>query len=167
LGGLILESVLHEIQISTVKMDAMVLYAPAIELKFFANWVKIFGIFGRRFNLPSAGIPELRVHTGTPMAAYYSLFEILDELHIMKFKRAKIPTLIFANLNDPVIDVEELEKMSGSQDFESWKFVAVSNEGSDVENQSKPHLVIRKSTLGEVQWGKMSTEIRIFLDSLH
>ncbi|MBU6375516.1 MAG: alpha/beta hydrolase, partial [Bdellovibrionales bacterium] len=160
LGGLMGEWALLGHEQSPFKK--MVLIAPALSAYLYARAVVCLPLTNGVI-LPSKNHLEYRVHSGTSLGAYRAMFSIMKEVRKSGSKRLDIPTLIFTNPADELVDAEELKRWAVDSSLSKWEFVSV----PALESKLKPvyqHLMIDSDTMGDGAFTFLSSRIREFLN---
>ena len=160
LGGLMGEWALLSREQSPFKK--VVLIAPALSAYFYVKAVVCLPLTDGVV-LPSKNHVEYRVHSGTSLGAYRAMFAIMREVRKSASKRLDIPTLIFTNPADELVDAEALKRWAEDSAFSKWEFVSVPL----LEPKLKPvyqHLMIDSASMGNGAFSFLSSRVREFLN---
>jgi len=145
-----------------VHYDKQILLAPAINLPWYANLIKVLYLFGDQFLVPTLNIKDYQAQKGTSIAGYKMLFNTVKKLQHIGLKKSNIPSLIFMSKNDELVSYHGIERMIKKYHLGQWKMVPINNRQSKLKGKFS-HLVIDPLSLGENQWSFMIEKIQRFL----
>jgi len=140
--------------------NKQVLFAPALELSYKQYLLMLLQFLPNSFLVPSVHMPEYRFHEGTTLGAYRACIEASKNFKKLSSKKAlNIPTLVFLNPNDELINYKNTVSLLKSHDLRSWSIELVSNSQS---SHSKPraHMMIDSTCLGDAEWKKVQNKIK-------
>jgi esterase/lipase len=151
-------------ELSEKKFDQMILFSPALRVRWSSHLIKLSFILGDEFVIKSFSPESYRAQPGTTVAAYRGLFESIDRLNSSSHQLLNIPARVLMDPND------ELVSFAGIQDFarplSEWRIIPVSNEKS-LMKKTYHHLTITPEVLGTVEWEtRVSPVFNEFLGSL-
>lgn len=151
LGGALYEDLLAQKTDDSYKVDAAVLFAPAISLPLYAHLLRLLFIFGDDFSIPSWTPSSYRLYTGIKVKHYRSLFRLIDQLDFNANQELNLPTLVFIDPNDEMVSLSGIKRFIRQHQLSSWKIDEVSNQESLLENKFH-HLIIGPESLGIRTW---------------
>lgn len=137
-----------------IKVEKMILFAPAIAVKKRAHLVRALRVMGSRFILPSKTPYAYRANRGTSVAAYKALFRSLNSVQVRLNKDINIPTLIFIDPQDELISLGHINSMIKHKQLDHWSVKKVNNAGSTLP-KTYHHLIIDEESVGTSQWKEM------------
>lgn len=140
----------------------MILFAPAIAVHSRSRVVKLAGIFGKAFMIPSMAPREYRAHRATSVAAYEALFESQARVSDVRSAVPNVPTLIFVDPKDELVSIRGLYDFINSRSLYRWSLVSVNNNQSVLTPQYH-HLIIDSASAGRLQWLEIQRKIKDFL----
>jgi len=136
---------------SKIKFDRMALLAPALSLKIAARLVSLLKIFGRGFCVPSANLPEYRVHSCTPMAAYSALLDSIRDIQGHRGSQINIPTLVMMDSRDEMVSPDGMKKFIAEKKLTNWNFIKFTSSETFLPKKYH-HLVIDEASAGLTEW---------------
>lgn len=147
-----------------VHFERMVLFAPAIETKYYTHLIRyvwddlpIFGLSDGGYNYHTPYIPA---------KAFKNVFAIQDQFHDSLKSKVfpNIPVKVFVHPKDLLIDVNGLKQFKNMHKLDMWTIQELSNiDGQGVDTASKyKHLVIDSKSLGTKIWQLVSKAIAEF-----
>lgn len=158
LGGALYEEILSQKIEDTYRADGVVLFAPAISLRFYSYLTRLFFIFGEDFSLPSF-IPEpYRVMYGIKMKNFRSLFRLVDQLHSNADQSLNIPTLVFVDPYDELVSPSGIRSFIEQNELSAWTVRETSNSTSTLKGTFR-HLNFGKESLGVKSWIEVRREL--------
>jgi pimeloyl-ACP methyl ester carboxylesterase len=158
LGGALYEEILSQKIEDTYRVDGVVLFAPAISLRFYSYLARVFFIFGEDFSLPSF-IPEpYRVMYGIKMKNFRSLFRLVDQLHSNADQGLNIPTLVFVDPYDELVSPSGIRSFIEQNELSAWTVRETSNSTSILKGTFR-HLNFGKESLGVKSWIEVRREL--------
>ena len=140
----------------------MILLAPAIRIKWFANLTKILSFFSSKIMIPSASLIDYRSQSGTSTAAYTALHKIIENIG-PSYSLLNIPTLIYLDPKDELISKYDLEKLSKYEELNNWNLKLIRKEDSPLK-KNYHHLIIDPLTLGKKPFQQMMENLRNFIE---
>lgn len=144
--------------------DKMLLFAPAISLPWYANLIKALYPFGNSFAVPSRSPPEYRAHSGTSIAAYKALFDLVASIKENNYRDINIPSLVFIDPHDECVSFSGLNNIIREFNLDNWRvFKVEKNPSSSVEHFH--HLIIDEFAVGVDEWKRIEQALKLFLDS--
>lgn len=161
LGGLLsADYVSLQSQLDAVQVDRMVLFAPAIVLRWSSYALMPFQVFPDIF-LPSVS-PELyRANDYAPASAYLSLYDGVRLMRDSVTDGLNIPTLLFMNPRDELVSDNGLRDFIEEFELSRWQYIEV--EKSDGAAATLDHLIIGPHALGDETWQEVSNQMLEFL----
>jgi esterase/lipase len=129
--------------------ESQVLFAPALNSRYFTKWLKIFSWFPG-LPIPSAANAEFRANGFTPIAAYNALFEgqeVLAEKDMSSVARA----LVWIDPQDELIDSTELEAWIARKNL-PWHMRKVNTKSS---SGLRHHQLVSSQNFEKSQWTKI------------
>ena len=165
LGALVYENLMNKEK--DVVFNGAILLAPAIAIKKTSrNAVLAANIFASNSKIIKSKAPaEYRAQNGVSVSAYKALFELEDDLHKNEFANCNIPTLIFIDPKDELINNKKLQKHITNFKLTNWNIITVSNKGTEIKPKYH-HLIIDNRSLPPAAWDTMSKNILEFLREL-
>ncbi|MGK5094478.1 alpha/beta hydrolase [Deltaproteobacteria bacterium TL4] len=144
-----------------VWFDKMVLFAPALKLRFAPHLSRIVAPFPRMI-IPSFTPDTYRSNYGTPLAAYNACFQLLRHFELYCSRKLDIPTLIFLDRKDEFISYSGLRTMIHVWSLSRWKIAEIHKTPSSRAYRHH-HLIIDSKTVGTETWEQMKNKIRAHL----
>jgi esterase/lipase len=144
-----------------VRFDKMVLFAPALKMRKRNNLLKIFSPFPRLV-IPSMAPASYLANSGTPMAAYNALFEMVDHLKNNLNPKIDVPTVVFIDKQDELISFSGLQEMIRNLKLDQWKLYPVKKDAQATAIKMH-HLVIDQAAVGKGMWKEMADITRMHL----
>ncbi len=132
-----------------VKVDQMVLFAPALKVKFTSKFIKALFGFPDGFIVPSMTPINYRAQRGTTIAAYKALFDTISFFEAADLAVINVPTTVIMDPEDELVSFPGIQGLVGKQD--KWKLLTVSTKGS-VLPKPYHHLIISGEALGFQEW---------------
>lgn len=150
LGGALAMSMLSHN--SQIRVDQVILFAPALSIKKTSYLVLAMGVFGDSFVVPSFSPKEYRAQSGTTVAAYGALFETVKKFETGDKSLINIPTLVFIDKNDELVSYKGIYSIA--KHLDQWQLVTVDNKHSTLKRPYH-HLIIDKRSLGNAEWNNV------------
>ncbi|MCB0387070.1 MAG: hypothetical protein KDD43_16870, partial [Bdellovibrionales bacterium] len=145
------------------KVDSMVLFAPAISLRFYSYFVKAFFLFGDEYYLNSWSPATYRWLPGAKMKHYQALFRTIDSLHHHAGPDYNIPTLVIIDPKDELVSPSGIKSFVDKHKLSNWQIKEISNKESTLKDKIH-HLVISEEAVGPSTWKQIR---RDFLTHLY
>lgn len=143
-----------------VNVDRLVLFAPAIVLRWSSYALMPFQVFPDIF-LPSVA-PELyRANDFAPASAYLTLYDGVREFRENANAALNIPTLLLMNPRDELVSDNGLRDFISEFGLTEWRYSEVQK--SDGAGATLDHLIIGPHSLGEESWQRVSEQMLEFL----
>lgn len=139
-------------------VSKMVLFAPAIDVRASSHLVKASFVLGNSFVIPSFSPECYRAQSGTTVAAYKGLFDIVDHLKAKSLSSLNINTTIFIDPKDELVSYSGIKDLIKDQKLNNWKVIAVSNNKATIDTPYH-HLIIDPESLGKEQWTNHITPV--------
>jgi esterase/lipase len=134
-----------------VSFDKAVFFAPAISLKNYTHIIKLGNLLGKTAVIPGKTPPQYRVNNGTPVAAYNTLFEHINQINSTEFNRLNFDTLIFLDPKDELVSFKSLQRLILKEGLDKWDLLRIKSENkSTIDNYH--HLMIDHDTAGDEAW---------------
>lgn len=129
--------------------DRMLLIAPAIKLRWYAHLARLYRFLNSRQTIATRNIREYWAQDQISFAAYNGLFNVLDSFLASEAdqSRLNIPTQVFCDLEDELVQPESLRAWAQGQGFSKWTFEWVKNSDHRLK-KSFHHLILDETTLG-------------------
>ncbi|MDR2597320.1 MAG: lysophospholipase [Treponema sp.] len=164
LGGLVFENLIHYKE--DVNFTGTILFAPAIAIKGTARaGIFISDIFLADNAIIKSKAPvEYRAQKGVSISAYNALFELEDNLYKNEFENCNIPTLVFIDPNDELINVSKLQKSITNFNLSNWNVATISNTGTEIKPKYH-HLIIDCKCVSSETWNVICERIKYFLEA--
>jgi hypothetical protein len=159
LGALVYEALMNK-DVS-VSFDKAVLISPAVAVRAAAHMVLALTPFDRDGIINSRSPLPYRAGPGASINAYKAIFALEDGLLDNGFARCNIPTLVFFNPDDEMLNERRLKNRVSEYKLDQWTIIEQSNKDAVVRPQYN-HLMIDRITAGSA-WPVMSAEILTFL----
>ncbi len=140
-----------------VCFDRMVLLAPALSMHAVNYTAKLLSLFPRLV-IPSFTLAGYRANSGTPMAAYNSVFEAVNHFNENVSPKINVPTLVFIDEQDELISYRGLKRLVKNEQLDQWKFYQVQKGKTGVKEKMR-HLIIDEPSVGKDVWQKMRIAI--------
>jgi tRNA A-37 threonylcarbamoyl transferase component Bud32 len=143
----------------------VILFSPAIAIKETAR----AGTFFSDIFLADSAIIKSRApaayqaQKGVSISAYNALFELEDILYRNEFGNCNIPTLIFIDPKDELINISKLQKSIKNFNLSNWNVVTVSNTGTEIKPKYH-HLIIDNKCVSSETWNTIHERILYFLE---
>ncbi|MGB3589619.1 MAG: alpha/beta hydrolase [Tunicatimonas sp.] len=161
LGGLIMTYLLGNGQVAAPRKQ--ILLAPALA---FQQWTKIPTMIPKatldQVTIPSFTPKSYKANSGVSLGAYKVLFAISQELNSMISNRYNIPTLVFCDRWDELVQAEGLRKFINAKKLTEWKLIVVSS--SFWQRLGKKHLLVAKEYYSDNHWKQIRQQIEAFVD---
>ena len=145
------------------KIDKMILFAPAIDIKFFTNllypmlWLRHVNL-----SLPSFTPEYYQENSFTSFDTYNALLDLEESAQNIKNpQNFQIPTLVFHDPNDGLVSYSGLKSWIERYQLSNWKIVELDSDAKI--SGLKNHMLIDEQGLGEKAWLKVKEEITDFL----
>src|SRR5690554_1723754 len=161
LGGLLTADYLsRQAEPDGVHVDRMVLFAPAIVLRWSSYALMPFQVFPDIF-LPSVA-PELyRANNYAPASAYLTLYDGVRLFRDSVRDELNVPTLLFMNPRDELVSDNGLRDFINDFQLTRWQYVEIQK--SEGAGATLDHLIIGPHSLGEKAWQQVSGQMTDFL----
>ncbi|WKN42000.1 alpha/beta hydrolase [Tunicatimonas pelagia] len=161
LGGLLMTYLLGDGQI--VAPRKQILLAPALA---FQQWTKIPTIIPKatfdQVTIPSFTPENYKANPGVSLGAYKVLFTISQELDGMAPDRYNIPTLVFCDRWDELVQAEGLRKFIAAKQLTEWDLVIVPS--SFWQRVGKKHLLVAQEYYADSHWKQIRQQIEAFVN---
>ena len=144
-----------------VKVDRMVLFAPALALQPYTQFPKLFKAWPQ-LTIRSFAPSHYRANPSTPIAAYLALGQALDNLRHHLNGRLNLPTQIFVSRRDELVRAKGLAHFVKQAALTQWQIDFVHKAGRGVE-QRYQHLIIDPASVGEQEWRRMMARVEATL----
>ena len=162
LGGLLNASIMQKNE--TVYYDKILLFAPALSLRFTSELGQIFRLLAKEVMIPTFAPKDYRFHDKTSAGAYKALFEILTEVRQNQFQNLNCKTVIFIDPLDELVSYSGLKKLKAKYHFENWEIIPIKKDKSTALYRFC-HLILDEPTLGKKTWKLVKEKIKEFLSS--
>ncbi len=160
LGGVMAQTVINLSGADVIRQPhSVVLFAPALSLQNRSYFIRLAGVMGSRFVVPSVSPAEYRAHRGTTMAGYYALFDGVDRLDRTKYYRSNVKTLVVVDPNDEVVSYSGLLELKNKFHLSRWKFLTLDVRRGSQLKKPKHHLIIDEVGVGRDQFQTVMSEI--------
>ncbi len=159
LGGLLGEWAIS--QQSNRVFEKVVLIAPSIATHSYTKVVSYLPMTGKMM-LPSKNHPEYRANKGTSISAYRAMFRIMKELRESALRGVDLPTLVFLNPEDELVNHRRLIQWIDESRLSRWRVAFVRDLRPSI-SPSYHHLMIDQASMGAEAWTELATGIRDFL----
>ncbi|MCB0317294.1 MAG: alpha/beta hydrolase [Bdellovibrionales bacterium] len=152
----------------TLKIDKLILLAPAIEIKYFANllypllWLKHFDL-----SLPAFTPKKYRANNFTSFDTYSALLDLEDKTQNINHIQilSKIPTLLAIDPKDSLVSFSQLKAWVEKKDLVSWNLIEINAQAKI--SGLKHHVIIDEDSLGVESWNHLKLNLESFLDKKH
>ncbi len=132
-----------------VQFNKMVLFAPALRLRYDMAFLNLLAPFPRLV-IPSLSPQEYLANYGTPVSAYLALRKSKRNLNKYLDSSIDIPTVVFMNPSDELISYNKIKKFISRNNLDRWILYPVKK--SDGAKEEMHHLIIGPDTLGKESW---------------
>lgn len=162
LGGLLsADYVSRQAPLDDIQVDRMVLFAPAIVLRWSSYALMPFQVFPDVF-LPSVA-PELyRANNYAPASAYLTLYDGVRLFRESVQQSLNVPTLLFMNPRDELVSDNGLQDFIEDFGLDRWQYIEVQKSAG--AGATLDHLIIGPHSLGEESWRQVSDQMVDFLE---
>ncbi len=143
--------------------EKMILLAPAIRVKWYANLTKIVSFFSGKIMIPSGNLKDYRSQNGTATAAYSSLHQIIDTIEA-PYTSMNVPTWIYLDPDDELISKSGLQELVDHKDLNLWSLKLINKSKTSLD-KNYHHLIIDPPTLGAESFNQMSADMKSFIES--
>ena len=133
-----------------VKLDKMVLFAPALKMHKRNSLLKILSPFPR-IVVPSIAHRSYLTNDGTSIAAYNALFDMYAHLENNLNPKINIPTVVFIDEQDELISFSGLQNMVRDQNLDQWKIHPIKKDKT-ATGVRMHHLIIDEASVGNKMW---------------
>lgn len=157
LGGLVGSGLLLESE--QVRFDRMILFAPALRLRFTSRLLRVFSFFPALVH-PSFSPRAYRANDGTPMAGYNALYEGIDRWSAAVSPKLNVPTLVFIDPGDELVSADGLGELMRERGLSRWELTGVEKTGAAT---TPHHLIIDGEAVGAEAWGRIQRRMLDFL----
>jgi len=166
LGGLVYENLIHYEK--DVKFAGIILFAPAIAIKGTARASIFFSdIFLAGSAIIKSRAPmEYRARKGASISAYNALFELEDALYKNEYINCNVPTLVFIDPKDELINISKLHKAITNFNLSNWSVITVSNIGAEIKPKYH-HLIIDSKCVSYETWDFICENVKTFFSDYH
>lgn len=143
-------------KLDPVLIDRRVLIAPPVCIRHYCRLVLAFGVFGRRFMLPSFVPPDIRSHAETSVAAYQATFSMEATLNTESAAhRLAQPTTVLMDPKDELVSFPRLERWVRDHGLGmAWTVIPI-DKGTDARS-SIHHYMMDERSLGASGLAKVS-----------
>ncbi len=166
IGALIYESMMsnttHYNLGTPVVFQKAVLFAPAVALTFKTQLLRLITFLPNSTIIPSMSNEDYRANSGTSIGAYEVLFKTKSEMLESQLKQSNIPTLVFLDPEDSLIDQKELEEIKKTNSLSQWSIAFVNTDEGPLE-KTYHHLIVVEEALGKNQWKRVTEAIKTHL----
>lgn len=162
LGAALYEEILAQKTEDTYRVDAAILFAPALALRFYAYFLKIFFVLGDDFALSSWTPKSYRVKRGISMKSYRGLFRLVNQLHTNASQELNLPTLVFIDPKDEMVSPSGIKDFIETQKLSRWKLRTITKHSSKMKRKFH-HLIVNPESLGSATWTIIRQEMIDFL----
>jgi len=139
----------------------MVLLAPAIVGRGYISLLKLLS-WWTTLGIPSRSLAAYRAHKSTPMNAYNNTFRAMDILRTAHLTSSQVPTLVFLETQDELIDFTASKAWIAAGQLDLWRVVPLERKELPLPGQFH-HLMIDSKSLGQFHWHWMKSLIVEFL----
>ncbi|OGQ79518.1 MAG: hypothetical protein A2289_05635 [Deltaproteobacteria bacterium RIFOXYA12_FULL_58_15] len=139
------------------RFEAMVLLAPALCVHWYASGVRLLSAWPGLV-LPSSAPEADRANFGTPIAAYEALFALQEGLEPLARDRINVPTLVFIDEDDELVDAAALRAMIADYGLNRWQGISL-RKSIDAE-QTYHHVIAYQRAVGQQSWSAMLERIK-------
>ena len=150
--------------IPEAKIDGIILFAPAIDIKFFGNllyplvWLRHINL-----SLPSFTPKYYQENSFTSFDTYKALLDLESGAQDIKNrKNFSVPTLILQDPEDGLVSYSGLKKWIKKYQLKNWRIIEINSKAKI--SGLKNHMLIDKQGLGEKSWAKVTKEVTNFLE---
>ncbi|ALO45680.1 alpha/beta hydrolase [Pseudohongiella spirulinae] len=162
LGGLLsADYQLHFAANDSVVIDRMVLFAPAISLRWSSYLLYPLQAFPEVV-LPSTSPDGYRANDFAPVSAYLALYEGIDRFNDSVDQSLNMPVLLFMHSRDELVSDNRIRGFIANNNLTRWQYVNV--EKSDDAANVLNHLIIGPDSLGVAAWLKVREQMLSFLE---
>lgn len=155
LGGLIIYDLAGE---KKLKLDKAIFFAPAFKIHWHLNFFSFIFNLKDSWSLPSRNLPQYRSQDVCTFAAYNALMQSLDS-----FKpNQNIPTLIFMDPGDELVDFEAINEMITLNKLKKWELVSVDT-SKTTHKKVYRHLAFNEDCFGTKEWNRIQKIMEDFL----
>ena len=172
LGCLLLLNFLNDLEKTPHKaeIDKIIFISPAITVKApFIFFYQLLGFLPKDWIIPSLNLANYRFQEGTTVASYEAFFQFLDKNKSLSTTLQKtwkkIPTMIFMNPEDELLDFKKFKDFIDKNNLESWKINLINNDQATTSKVIS-HLLLDKKSVGAKAWSQMKEKILQFLDTM-
>lgn len=160
LGGLLSADYLTLNPQSSTNIERMVLFAPALSLRWSSYLLYPLQVFPYVF-LPSVAPIAYRANNYAPVSAYTALYEGVRAFNERAGPALDVPTLVFMHPGDELVSADGVQEFMVRHALHNWHYESVtkSEDAGDVLN----HLIIGPHSLGEQAWQNISGRMLEFL----
>ena len=172
LGCLLLFNFLNDLEKTPHKaeINKIILISPAITVKTpLTFFYQLMGfLLPKDWTIPSLNLENYRAQGGTTVASYEAFFKFLDKnksiSSTLQKTWKKIPTMIFMNPEDELLDFKKFKDFIKKNNLESWKINLINNSKATTSRVIS-HLLLDKKSVGKKAWSQMKKKIIKFLDT--
>jgi esterase/lipase len=142
-------------------VDKMVLLAPALSLRWTSYLLMPLSVLPNFF-LPSIAPDAYRANNYSPVSAYESLYEGLQQfIEQAQSEHLQLPVLVLIDPRDELVSVAGMESLLEELSLESWQLQEV-NKSVGAETVMS-HLILGPHSLGEQGWEDVRNRMLDFL----
>ncbi len=154
LGGVLYEALVAMRINELFQVKSVVLFAPALSLRFYAYFVKALFFLGDEFSLSSWTPTEYRVSSGLKLKYYRCLFQLIEQLQTLAphaHDELNTPTIVFIDSFDFMVSPIGIKKFIEKNHLNHWHWEEIKAPLFPIGNGFH-HLIIDPHSLGEIQW---------------
>ncbi len=159
LGGLIAEDFMNTD--SDVRIDRLVLFAPAIAVRPTSYLAKILFIFNKDLRFPSTSPEAIRANNGTPVGAYRALFDTIDHFRASSMEGSHVPTLILIDPKDELVSLQSIRRLRSEHDLSEWRILTIDH--PELSPGQYHHMIFDEPSLGYAEWTRVERLMLAFL----
>ena len=159
LGGLV--ELTRATREDDLQYDKYFFLAPPIKLRSLSKIYRYLNIFKRNFNIPSDGLKKYRMYDQLPLSAYNALYEANDEITLQNKSKEiwNIPTRIFIDVKDELIDFEKTVRFINMNRLTNWEVIPITKEKQSFFQRNPHHICIDEYTMNAHVWEKFCNKL--------
>ena len=161
MGGMLTLDLMSSLSIPNPAYDKVIQFAPSITLNWYTHLIRSFFFMYDSFLIPNIRNPYT-ANKHVPIGAYRALFYSLDSIYKNKFRYTNIPTLIFINHKDELVNLRRIRYVIEDYKLTNWQLIPVSTEKASLREQYN-HIIIEEAALGPKEWARIKGKISKFL----